>query len=483
MGPLGIFSQDTSGCGQAVAYNVHPDGSVTLNTPRSSLDPETDVGLTIYLTGLGGLDFTDRQDGIPWTYNSGDNLVPHLVSSGASLTSVSFGAPGLTASAGVLTLSYLGPAPGKVAIDQANALGQWKGALQGCRVPLSLTLLQPQVTDNAGYPGVPSPISYAPFTSTQLLDVSIQPGGGVCADPPDGGLGIVTWRKSTISDVGGSTSTEAITAQFIQAEGLGFAQPGPFPPPTLTYPNNSIPPTNAVYGPFASAPPACSASLPNTLDAGTLAVSGPGINTVALAPSTQDGRLTYSAPLAPGTLQGGAYRVTGQGGSQVGAFTADPNIPAPIAAITVNSAYNGITSPQPGTQLAAPCQTINPTFPSPGACGDMEYDFTWTGGDDRSIVTVQFIVGNTFQAVASSYGGSGLVAIPSSYGAYPIVCGESALLNLDFNECTLMPEGNVEVVITQTPLSAPSQPFSVPGLGWGAEATWKYVWDFRGLTN
>jgi hypothetical protein len=49
--------------------------------------------------------------------------------------------------------------------------------------------------------------------------------------------------------------------------------------------------------------------------------------------------------------------------------------------------------------------------------------------------------------------------------------------------CTLIPTGNVEVIVTQTPSQAPSQPFSAPGLGQGAEATWKYVWDFRGLTN
>jgi uncharacterized protein (TIGR03437 family) len=64
IGPLGGFSQDSSGCGQALAYNVHPDGTVTLNTPQNSLDPEKDAGLTIYLTGLGGLDFADRQAGV-----------------------------------------------------------------------------------------------------------------------------------------------------------------------------------------------------------------------------------------------------------------------------------------------------------------------------------------------------------------------------------------------------------------------------------
>lgn len=50
-----------------------------------------------------------------------------LVYSGAGETSVTFESPGLTGTAADLTLAYLGPAPGKVGVDQANALGQWKG--------------------------------------------------------------------------------------------------------------------------------------------------------------------------------------------------------------------------------------------------------------------------------------------------------------------------------------------------------------------
>jgi hypothetical protein len=41
---------------------------------------------------------------------------------------------------------------------------------------------------------------------------------------------------------------------------------------------------------------------------------------------------------------------------------------------------------------------------------------------------------------------------------------------------------DVEIVVTQQPAQAPSQPFSVPGLTLGAEQTWNYVFDFRGLT-
>jgi len=468
IGQLGIFSQDTSGCGQAVAYNVHQDGSISLNTPQNSLDPEKDAGLTIYLTGLGAANFDDLQDGVPWTYNPTDNLAPQVVSS------VTFGAPEWTATASKLTLSYLGPAPGKVGIDQANALGGWKGWPQGCKVPLSLTLFQPLVDDNIAYPPVSLPAVVGPLSYSQLVDVSIHPGGGACADPSDSTLGLITWQKSTVSDAGGTSSTEAVSAQFIQSEGLGFPQPPTGPPfPSPVFPPN---PNGAVYGSFVAPPPACSASLPNTLNAGALALSGPGIHAIALEPSNQDGRLTYQAALTPGTLQGGSYQVTGAGGGQVGPFTANANIPAPIANISTLDANFETSNLQPGTKLETPCEIINPhpIFP----CGQA-YTFTWTGGDDRSIITVQLIVGNFFRAAASAYAGAGTLSIYEGYAPYPGLCGP-VLLN---EGCTLMPEGDVEVIVTQTPYHAPSQPFSAPGLGWGGESTWKYVWDFRGLTN
>jgi len=180
-------------------------------------------------------------------HNRGDDLASQLASS------VSFGAPSLTASATDLSLTYLGPAPGKVAIDQANALGQWKGWPQGCKVPLSLTLLEPQVVSNVNAPGMAMPASLAPFTYSQLVDVSIQPGGGKCADPSNSGLGIITWQKNTVSDVGGISSTEAVTAQFIESSGLGFPRPGPagtpLPPLTFSFPYYPL------YGPFAAPRP------------------------------------------------------------------------------------------------------------------------------------------------------------------------------------------------------------------------------------
>jgi hypothetical protein len=186
--------------------------------------------------------------------------------------------------------------------------------------------------------------------------------------------------------------------------------------------------------------------------------------------STQDNRLTYQAVLAPGTLQGGTYLVTGVGGSQVGAIAVNPDIPAPVTAVT-NPIFGGGLAP--GVNLPVPCLALG--FFSPCYPG---YNFSWSGGDDRSTVTVQFIVNGNFQAVESASAAAGQLFLESSYGAFPQECSFFILAG----DCALIPTGNVEVIVTQTPSQTPPQ-FSAQGLGYGIETTWKYVWDFRGLTN
>ncbi|MGA2136362.1 MAG: hypothetical protein ABSH50_29070 [Bryobacteraceae bacterium] len=405
----GIFTQDASGCGQATAFNVHADGSLALNTPRSSLDPGKDLGLAIFLTGQGA--FNGRMDGVPWTYD------PSAYLPGGYGITPTLGYPGLT-NEWDLTAQYAGPALGTAGIDQVNALGQWSGAPQGCHVPLYLV-----------YPGVVS----------QLVDVSIQSGGGACSDP-QGTLGVITWQQTTVSRTGATTTSAAITAQFIQSDGLGFWPPVPAP--------------QGPYGPLTPVPAACDVSLPTTLDAGTLQVSGPSVGSVTVNPSTENGRQTYAVVTAP--LQGGAYQVTGLGGAQVGAFNANGNIPAPIA---IGSNL------QPGTQLATD---------SNGG-----YTFTWTGGTDDSVVTAQFIWAGYYQGVASVSASAGSISVGdivpvSGTGPCAIFCPPAIGI----------PRGqSVEVIFTQSPPQAPSLPFQAPGLGFGGELTWQYVWDFRNLSN
>jgi uncharacterized protein (TIGR03437 family) len=471
-GPLGIFTEDTSGCGQAVAYNVHADGSVSLNTPQNSLDPKKDAGLTIFLTGLGALDFNDRSDAIPWAYNSGDNLAPQMASA------VTFGAPGLTAMTTNLATTYFGPAPDRVAIDQVNALGQWKGVPQGCKTPLSVALLQPVTINDIDLNAAP-PADYVPFTASQLVDVSIQPGGGACSDPPDGGMGIVSFAQTMVSaSSSGVSSTAAVTAQFIQGDGLGFPPPVP---DAAWHPQTALDPGGLpfwqalLYGPVSTAAPACVASLPETLDAGALTLSGP-VGSAAFQASTQNGRKTYQAAVPAGSVPGGTYQIEGKGGGQVGAFTANADIPAPISISQDVSSPNEFSPGfQPGSFLGSPCLRTGLFSYCRGS-----YGFSWTGGDDRSNVTVQFLVNGSFQILATTSAASQAIDVPSYYGDYPLNCFFFASTQ---TTCTLIPEGNVELIFTQTPATPTVNTFGAPGLGMGGEVTWKYVWDFRDLSN
>ena len=129
----GIFTQDSAGCGQAAALNIHADGSVTPNTPQTSFDPQKDSGFSIYLTGLGYL--PDRADGVPYSFNPADD---RSIQFGVSVGAV----PGVAHSSVSLATSYAGPAPGLIGVDQVNAMYYYFGRTisvsmpEGCRMPL-----------------------------------------------------------------------------------------------------------------------------------------------------------------------------------------------------------------------------------------------------------------------------------------------------------------------------------------------------------
>ena len=413
---IGVFTQDMSGCGQAVALNVHADGTVSLNTPQNSLDPEKDWGLTVFLTGVGA--FPDRTDGVPWQFNPADN---RPAGGGANGVNAFFGIPDVGSYAPPLTVTYAGPMPSQSGVDQANlalstdpyfvSAGR---APEGCRVPLYL--------DNV-------------FSASQVVQVSIHTGGGACSDSPANSLGLVTWQQNIVSDVTGSSSSNSVTMQFLQGPGLRFL---PTPAPA------------SGGGPVMPQPSFCAAAYPATLGAGAITVSGDGMGPLPLQAQTQNGILSYQAPLphAPG----GNYSVSSAGSTPgVGPFTATLSIPPPIT-ITNSLA--------PGTSVSAP------------------FTLNWTGGDARSVITVQYISTSDpldpypLQAMlnANASGSAGTVTLsqlPMFFGVpSPPLMGSSA-----------------EIIVTQQPAAAPSQAFPAPGLSLGGEQTWKYVWHFRGLAN
>jgi uncharacterized protein (TIGR03437 family) len=423
----GIFTQDSSGCGQAAALNIHADGSTTPNTPQSSFDPQKDAGLAIFMTGLGS--FSDRADGVPWSFNAADNRSTHF---GATTVGVLPGIPGwlFAVAANVnqastnLAISYAGPAPGLVGVDQVNALYFNFGPLEtiplpeGCRVPLSVVG------------------SASADLISQPANVSIHSGGGACSDTPAGSLGIATWQQNVTSDTSGVSTSSNVAIQFIRGPGIiGFGGP-----PVVFVSSFED------YGPEQPPLPFCAASYPATLDAGTLIASGPGRSPAPLEPQNQNGVIGYEAVASIGAIQAGKYSIsTAAGGTDVGPFAAEATLPSPIA-IT--------TDLRPGKPISLP------------------FTLNWTGGGADSVVTVELkvlIPGDPTTPILSA-------TSPATAGTRTLVAPPSYAL------FTFPPQADLEILVTQQPSQSLSNPFSASGLTMGGEQSWKYVFDFKGLT-
>jgi uncharacterized protein (TIGR03437 family) len=440
---IGIFTQDMSGCAQLSAYNVHADGSLSLNNPQSSLDPLSDYGLAIWLTGLGA--FSDRIDGEPWQYNPLDNLVKSPVGSifNPSLVLGIPNIPNVFSLLEPMEVTYAGPAPGLSGVDQVNAtfanappigipiLPPSRGRVQhqGCNIPLYLT---DKLT-----------------SASQLVSISIHDGGGTCVDPAPIGTATINWQKSFISDTSGSPSSDAASAIFLQGLGINF--PGPVGDDFFHYSTGNVPPQPAV----------CIASYPKTLDEGPIEVLGLGAGRLALTAANSGGIVSYSTSLPAGAISGGTYQVTGNG------FNDTETIPPQIT-IT--------TSLQPGTKVPS-ALTVN-----------------WTGGNAQSFVTVQLLVrapGSTapsFVASQSVLASADAVSFPGFYCAPLNQYQSSSCSSGDSSQQFPYPTGSAEVIVTQqravgTPAENAFPPFSIPGFNLGGEQTWNYVWDFRSLWN
>jgi hypothetical protein len=330
---------------------VHYDGSMEVNTTLDSFDPQQDAALAVFFTGLGG--FADVKDGVPWSYNSGDNLA----SGGTQAIVPMFGIPGIQQNQ-PLKLLYAGPAPGDVGVDQVNVVHYDTAELfQGCKVPLYV----------ANYNG----------NASQLVNISVHNGGGACVEPPADTLGLVTWQKTTTSDANSTLSTESVQVQFLGGQQL------------------LLPAAPTVGGiscciALATPPLNCEAAVLASLDAGALTVSGVTAAPISLTPQDRNGIGLYSVALPVGAIEGGAYRIVAAGGQDVGAFSATATIAAPI---TITAA------PLPGSTLVLPSEV------------------TWTGGDDLSAIDITLKVTTSLGLSTidiTSLASAGSLTIPES---------------------------------------------------------------------
>ena len=153
----GFFTQDVSGCGQASALNIAPDGAVSLNSASNSAAP----GDYIALFGTGfGLASVQPRDGIAPEGPVALRTVPGvLIDNNISIDP-----------------SYAGLAPSLAGVDQLNFQVP-SSVRNGCSVPVyaSQTFASPAVT------------------------ISIQKGRGQCTNPAIQPYGRLFLGKTTFS--------------------------------------------------------------------------------------------------------------------------------------------------------------------------------------------------------------------------------------------------------------------------------------------
>lgn len=177
----GFFTADQTGCGQASALNIKPDGTVSLNSPSNSAAP----GDYIALYGASfGIAQTQPADGSASTAASSVETAPQLFLDGNPIAN----------------LSYAGLAPTLVGVDQINFRIP-ASSRNGCAVPVS-SGISPAVT------------------------LSIQAGGGHCTDPAIQSWGQVLMNQTTITPAAPAPTSppqELFSANFYAGPGLQVA--------------------------------------------------------------------------------------------------------------------------------------------------------------------------------------------------------------------------------------------------------------------
>jgi uncharacterized protein (TIGR03437 family) len=417
---FGIFTQDSSGCGQGAVLNVNADGSTSINSPSNSASPGDYV--SVFGTGLFIPSYTP---GFP-PLGSPAPLSPLVAAPGAGWL-LDFQPSG----SDPCPYCWAGLAPGFVGVDQIN-LRLPDTVREGCAVPLQI------------FPSSTVMVS-------QPVTISIHKGGGQCADPPSAGYGQITWEKAVTTAASGSASESDTVTVSLQAP------PGRQLPPA---------PTGAGSFEYVYFGPSCRIPGYRSLDAGTILSQGPGLTptqaTVIPMPSDRvipiysgeylqqsqaSGLTIYQASLPAGTIQPGSFTVNATGGADVGPFQSTVQIGSPIQ-ITTPIAGHAFPSHQP--------LTIN-----------------WTGGDPNSQVTfrmVQHFGGSDYSFVIRAKASDGKVTVPTMEQCTNATCQE----NLVFEA----PEITLEV----TPDPSQIASFSATGLSLGGQQTWKYTYRFEGVS-
>jgi len=292
-----VFTTDASGCGQAVALNVAPDGTYSVNSALNSA-AQGDY-IVLFGNGFGTAEYAQPPDGVA---PSGAAQMPYA-------------GGGIVDGEPLTLLSYFGLAPGLVGVDQANFQIP-ADTRDGCAVPVAIetALISPTVT------------------------ISIHSGRGHCVDPPTQSYGNISLTRTIATGTGHDGETDTFSAAFLSGPGLKRPQQPQLQPGS--YSAND-------YIPLATSR-SCLAGYTG-LSAGSIQVQGPA-GSVAIPPVTaQDGSVTYSQSLPTGFIAPGAYSIAAAGSATTAAFAGQVSVGSPIQIQTDLSPGTTVSSDQPFT--------------------------------------------------------------------------------------------------------------------------------------
>jgi uncharacterized protein (TIGR03437 family) len=407
---IGIFTLDGSGCGRAFVANVAPDGAWSLNSPSNSAAPGQQI--VVFANGLGGLTLPPAGQPAPMT-----PLYPAYPGSIDIRGFVNNQTYGLFAGNRSQCL-FAGKAPGMIGVDQVN-LHIPPDTVTGCSVPL-------QLSSNA------EPVLGA---ASQRAAVSIHPGGGQCVDPPPNTLAELTWVRTVSDGFGPPPAAEALRATFISAIGKRWTDPSRAAPGLCILSSAPIEPIL----PTARICPGFEDYDGRPLNPGALSLQIPSA-TLGYTPGGD--AVTYTVPLAPGTIHQGTYSVASAGSDFLGAFQTTINLPPPF---------------QLKTQLSSGMKL---TFP---------LSLDWTGGEGTDAV-VRFL----------------LVSHYVSGDAWPINCAVPA--SAGHTVIRIPPEGlgpsvfePTDLIISMSSEGDQVQQFSAPKLTEGGRHGWSFVYQYKNV--
>jgi uncharacterized protein (TIGR03437 family) len=326
----GLFSQTSDGRGPGAVQNYVSQTQTPINTPGTTINPGGTV--IIYGTGFGRVN-SPPADG---------------AAAGAQTTIVT---PVATIGGRQATVQYSGLTPGYAGLYQINAVIP-TGTPEGCYLPITVTF--GSTVSNTVTIGV----------TNNRVDCNTVASSGATGMTLGGSIGAASLIKTSVQMSlpsipglpGGLPGLPGLPAVVTDAFAASFSKYDVVVPSSLAL----YPPVNGgctvwLFKGTSTNIPDMGIVTDRPLNAGTLTLSGPGVNKT-LAPRTPG---VYADVLSQNALQPGTWTLSGAGGADVGSFTSTLTVPSPLFSVTDFGLQNGQIRQSAGLTMTWACPDPN----------------------------------------------------------------------------------------------------------------------------